>query len=239
MKHLFAMTALTSMALAGCEANRTEYIGTNVAIPQITVSATGESTVSPDQASVSAGVVTQGKTAAVAMQSNAKLMSAVFEQLDKAGIAKKDIATSQLSLQPRYDYSNRQSPRITQYEARNTVTVKTGDLENVGPMIDALITAGLNNINQVQFSVKDPKAARDEARIAAIKEAREKASNMAKAAGVGLGDLQSLSESGGYTPQPIYRMQAESYGASDAVTPVAAGQQTLSVTVNMVYAIED
>lgn len=239
MKRVLTLTAIAAIILGGCEIDNSRYSGDSAAnLARISVSATGESTVAPDLASVSAGVVTQGKTAAVAMQSNATLMSAVFEQLDKAGIAKKDVATSQLSLQPRYDYSNRQAPRITQYEARNTVTVKTENLDNVGPMIDALITAGLNNINQVQFSVKDPKAAREIARIAAIKEARAKAKSMAEAAGVKLGGLQTLSESGGYTPQPMYRMEM-AMDTAGASTPVAAGEQTLSVTVNMVYAIDD
>lgn len=239
IRPLVALIGAAAFILTACEGrDNVTYISSATHMPQISVSATGESLVAPDLASVSAGVVTQGKAAADAMQSNATLMSAIFEQLDDAKIERKNIQTSQLSLQPRYDYSNRQAPRISGYEARNTVTVKTENLEQVGPMIDALIKAGLNNINQVQFSVKDPKSARSIARLGAIKEAREKAQNMAKAAGVELGNLQSLSESSGYNPQPQYRMET-SMTADSASTPVAPGQQTLSVTVNMVYAIDN
>lgn len=236
MKYLLLTTAV--FGLAACNSGGPTYITASQApSAQISVSASGNTNVSPDRASVSAGVVTQGPDAGKAMQANASLMTKVFAQLEAASIPKSNIATSQLSLQPRYDYSNRKAPRITSYEARNTVTVKTDNLDQVGPMLDALVAAGVNNINQVRFSVKDPKAAKDTARAAAIQEAKAKAQSMADAAGVKLGKLQSLSESGGYSPQPMYRMEAAMDGAR-ASTPVAPGEQTLSVTVNMVYGIE-
>ena len=203
---------------------------------KIQVSATGEVNMAPDMATVSAGVVTQGKTAREAMFGNATKMTRVFEELEAAGIEKKYITTSQLSLQPKYNYQNRQSPKIDGYEARNTVSAKTYDLDNVGAMLDALVKAGVNNINGVQFSIKDSKAAKDKAREDAIREAREKAEAMAAAAGVKLGKLKSLSESsGGYNPRPVaYAARAMDMAES---TPVSAGQQTLSVTVNMTYDI--
>ncbi len=234
---LSAITTATIISLSACNP-ATTYVSTGAsAAPQISVSATGEVAIAPDRAMVSAGVVTQGPDAGAAMAENARLMNAVFEQLEKAGLPRKNIHTSQLSLQPRYDYQNRKAPRITGYEARNTVTAKTENLEQVGPMLDALVAAGVNNINNVQFSVKDPKAARASAREEAIIEARAKAASMAAAAGVNLGGLQSLSESGGgRTPQPAYAMAREMGAAMS--TPVAPGEQTLSVTVNMTYAIK-
>jgi len=163
-------------------------------------------------------------------------MTRVFEELEAAGIEKKYITTSQLSLQPKYNYQNRQAPKIDGYEARNTVSAKSYDLDNVGAMLDALVKAGVNNINGVQFSIKDSKSARDKAREDAIREAREKAESMAATAGVKLGKLKSLSESGGnFNPQPmVYAMESRSAGAS---TPVSAGEQAISVTVNMSYDI--
>ena len=192
----------------------------------------------PDMATVSAGVVTQGKTAREAMFGNATKMTRVFEELEAAGIEKKHITTSQLSLKPKYNYQNRKAPKIDGYEARNTVSAKTYNLDDVGAMLDALVKAGVNNINGVQFSIKDSKSARDKAREDAIREAREKAESMASAAGVKLGKLKSLSESGGnFRPQPVaYALEARSAGAS---TPVAAGEQAISVTVNMSYDIAE
>ena len=103
----------------------------NAAKPgQISVSATGQSYRVPDTATVSAGVVTQAPSAGEAMAANARQMNAAFNELLRAGIAQRNIQTSQLSLQPSYDYSNRQAPKITGYEARNTVTAKSENLDN-------------------------------------------------------------------------------------------------------------
>jgi len=224
--------------LTACNSGGPTYItAEQIPNPVISVSATGSTAQTPDTASVSAGVVTQGKTAGQAMRANAEKMNRVFTELKAAGILDKNIQTSQLSLQPRYDYSDRRAPKIQGYEARNTVSAKTEDLDGVGPMLDALVVAGVNNINGVQFSVKDAKAAKDKARDDAIREARAKAAAMADAAGVRLGKLQSLSESsGGFRPQPLMAA-ARSASFDTAPTPVAAGEQTLSVTINMTYSI--
>lgn len=236
MKKILIST-LSVFALTACNSGAPTYITTGeVPMAKIQVSATGTANMAPDMATVSAGVVTQGKTAREAMFGNATKMTRVFEELEAAGIERKFITTSQLSLQPKYNYQNRQSPKIDGYEARNTVSAKTYELDTVGAMLDALVKAGVNNINGVQFSIKDSKAAKDKAREDAIREARAKAESMATAAGVKLGKLKSLSESGGnYRPQPVaYAMESRSAGAS---TPVSAGKQEISVTVNMSYDI--
>ena len=233
------LTTAAALALTACNSGGPTYI-TSSEVPEakIQVSATGTTNMNPDMATVSAGVVTQGKTAREAMFGNATKMTRVFEELEVAGIEKKHITTSQLSLKPKYNYQNRKAPKIDGYEARNTVSAKTYNLDDVGAMLDALVKAGVNNINGVQFSIKDSKAAKDKAREDAIREAREKAESMASAAGVKLGKLKSLSESGGnFRPQPVaYALEARSAGAS---TPVAAGEQAISVTVNMSYDIAE
>ena len=233
------LTTAAALALTACNSGGPTYI-TSSEVPEakIQVSATGTTNMNPDMATVSAGVVTQGKTAREAMFGNATKMTRVFEELEAAGIEKKHITTSQLSLKPKYNYQNRKAPKIDGYEARNTVSAKTYNLDDVGAMLDALVKAGVNNINGVQFSIKDSKSARDKAREDAIREAREKAESMASAAGVKLGKLKSLSESGGnFRPQPVaYALEARSAGAS---TPVAAGEQAISVTVNMSYDIAE
>jgi len=233
------LTTAAALALTACNSGGPTYI-TSSEVPEakIQVSATGTTNMNPDMATVSAGVVTQGKTAREAMFGNATKMTRVFEELEAAGIEKKHITTSQLSLKPKYNYQNRKAPKIDGYEARNTVSAKTYNLDDVGAMLDALVKAGVNNINGVQFSIKDSKAAKDKAREDAIREAREKAESMASAAGVKLGKLKSLSESGGnFRPQPVaYALEARSAGAS---TPVAAGEQAISVTVNMSYDIAE
>ncbi len=240
---MFRATLLTSaLLLTACNPGGPTYISTgNAPAPMLNVSATGHANAAPDRATVSAGVVQQGKTAREAMMGNATLMTAVFDELEAAGIPKKDITTSQLSLQPQYDYRNRQKPTIKGYEARNTVTVKSDDIEQVGPMLDALVRAGVNNINQVQFSVKEPKSAMDKARKDAIREAKEKAEGMAEAAGVKLGPLLSINEAnrGGFNPQPMMMRAEMADMGGRASTPISAGEQTMSVTVNLSYGIVD
>lgn len=242
IKTAFLATALLSAAalLTGCNSGGPTYITASSAQQAtLDVSATGEVNVTPDRAIVSAGVVQQGKTAREAMINNATLMTAVFDELEAAGIPKSDITTSQLSLQPQYDYQDRRRPTIEGYEVRNTVTVKSDDIEQIGPMLDALVRAGVNNINQVQFTVKDTKAAMETARAEAIRDAKAKAEAMADAAGVNLGALISLRESGGNnSPRPMM-MRAARLEISEAVTPISAGEQSLRVTVNLTYGIEE
>ncbi|MEP6343702.1 MAG: SIMPL domain-containing protein [Maricaulaceae bacterium] len=230
---------LATLILTACNSGGPTYITAGSApTAQITVSATGKVSQAPDRASVSAGVVTQAKTADDAMAANAAKMSAAFEQLRAAGIEETDIRTSQMSLNPRFSYQDRKSPKIDGYEVRNTVSATTDNLEKVGPMLDALVKAGVNNINGVSFSISEPETAKTTARDKAIKAAKAKAEAMASAAGVSLGDLTSISENsrGGFTPQTVAFARTASV---QSTTPIAAGEQNLSVTVNLTYAIKN
>ena len=233
---LFAASALI---LSACSSGEPTYITTgNAPTAQITVSATGDVSQAPDRASVSAGVVTQAKTADAAMSANAAKMTAAFEQLRAAGVEEKNIRTSQMSLNPRFSYKDRNSPKIDGYEVRNRVSATTEDVEKVGPMLDALVKAGVNTINGVSFSISEPDIAKAEARDKAIKAAKAKAEAMASAAGVSLGNLTSITESsrGGFVPQPVAYARTASLEAS---TPIAAGEQNLSVTVTLKYDIKN
>lgn len=226
----------TAAALAACQPSATAHPHDTSHSPAvINVSASADVKVAPDQAMVSAGVVSQSQDAGAAMRDNAAKMNMVFEALNEAGIDRKNVQTSQITLQPRYDYSNRKAPRITGYEARNMITVTTGDLTKTGAMVDALVAAGVNNINQVQMTVKDPEEAQNKARTEAIGKAKAKAASMADAAGVTLGDLKSLNESGG--GRPVMYQRAAAMDTMES-TPVAPGEQTIRITVNMSYGIK-
>lgn len=234
--YLFAASVLI---LSACNSGGPTYItADNAKAPQITVTATGQVSQAPDRASVSAGVVTQAKTADAAMAANAAKMSAAFEQLRAAGIEEKNIRTSQMSLNPRLSYQDRKSPKIDGYEVRNTVSATTDNLDKVGPMLDALVKSGVNNINNVSFSISEPDIAMAHARDKAIKAAKAKAEAMASAAGVSLGALMSISESsrGGYAPQAVAYART---ALAEVSTPIAAGEQNLSVSVNLTYEIQN
>jgi uncharacterized protein YggE len=132
------------------------------------VSAEGESTRTPDLATITAGVVTQAADAAGAMRENATRMDRVIAALKRASIADKDLRTASISLQPQYRYGENQPPVITGYQASNTVTVKFRDIGKAGSVLDALVATGANQINGPDLGLDNPAAAMDEARLDAI-----------------------------------------------------------------------
>ncbi|MEE2526374.1 SIMPL domain-containing protein [Hyphobacterium sp. HN65] len=205
---------------------------------RLSLSATGEVQAVPDMATVRSGVVTEARTASEALNANSRRMNGVFAALARAGIAREDIQTSNLQINPVWsNYSAGEERRITGYRATNTVTARVDELDELGQTIDALVSSGANNIEGVTFGLEDDAAARREARLRAVAELRETAELYAGALNVELGRLLEFSESGGYSPQPTAMFaRAESF---DAATPVAAGQLTISVTITGVYAIED
>ena len=206
---------------------------------QLSLSATGEVSLTPDQATLSAGVVTQGGTAAEAVRANAEAMNAVFAALRRAGVAERDMQTRQLSVDPvyePYDRNGSRERRITGYEARNTVSALARDIDQLGDVIDAVFGAGANTLDGVSFSSSQAEEARDEARRRAVSELMALRDLYADAAGFEVVRLMSLSQTSGGRPMPM-TARAEAFSA-DAATPVAAGELTLSATVRAVWEIE-
>ncbi|MCR9130255.1 MAG: SIMPL domain-containing protein [Alphaproteobacteria bacterium] len=234
---LFAAAALASAPLALSPAVFAQESAPTPAT--LSLSATGEVSLVPDQATVSAGVVTQGDSAAEAVRANALAMSRVFAELRRAGVAERDLQTSQLSVNPiyqSYDRSSSREPRITGYEARNTVSAMVRDIDEVGDVIDAVFEAGANTLNGVSFSSSEAEEAQDEARRRAVAELMALRDLYADAAGFQVVRLMSFSESGGGRPYPVMA-RTEAF-SSDASTPVAAGELTISATVSAVWEIE-
>lgn len=208
----------------------------------LTLSAQGQSFSKPDMGLFSAGVTGSGKTAGAALAANSAKMGQVFAALKRAGIADKDIQTSNLSLNPVYaDMSNQrnvdpleqQVPPIIGYQVYNQVSVKQRNLDKFGSTIDALVSAGANQVNGPSFQMEDPDAAADEARADAIKKAMGRAQIYAKASGLRVIRVLTITEGGGYSP-PMPVMYARAAMAEMAAAPpVAAGevQNGASVTV--------
>ncbi len=232
-----ALVALALVALPAAPALAQE---TQPRIAEFSLSATGEVTLVPDQATVSVGVVSRGDTAAAALRANANSMDGVFRELRRAGIAERDIQTSQLSVNPVYSRQTRETsepPRIVAYEARNTVTALVRHLDDVGPAIDAMFEAGANTLNGVNFSSSEAEDALDEARRAAVANLHARRDLYADAAGFEVVRLLNFSESGGGMPRPV-PMMARAEFASDAGTQIAAGELTISATVSATWEIE-
>jgi uncharacterized protein len=202
------------------------------------ISVTGEAHISvpPDLASVDAGVATDAKTAREASEANNTAMGKVMAALKTANVDPKDIQTSRLSLQPQYA-PNRSGPSpIVGYRASNRVTVRIHDVTKVANVIDTLVGAGANDIGNVTFGVSQASKLLDDAREKAVADARRKAEIYAKAAGVTLGAPLGISEEG--APQPVFRGKMAMPMAAAAPTPIAQGEETLSVSVSVTWAIK-
>ncbi|XIA65562.1 SIMPL domain-containing protein [Bradyrhizobium sp. TZ2] len=225
-----------SLAVAAVSATMLAAPALAQIVPPPTISVTGEATVSvpPDQAQIDGGVTSDAKTAREASDANNAAMGKVLLALKGAGIEEKDYQTSRLSLQPQYA-PNRGGPSpITGYRASNRVTIRLRDVTKVANVIDVLVGAGANDIGGINFVVSQASKHLDEARVKAIADARRKAEIYAKAAGVTLGDPLSISEEG--APTPVFRGKMAAPMAASA--PVAQGEETLSVTVGVSWAIK-
>lgn len=243
MKSLrFALAPLAlALSLPGAAMAHSDQPAIAATSTLLTITAEGKSVRTPDLAVFTAGVVSEGKTAGEALTANAAAMIRVIATLKKAGIADKDIQTSQINLNPVYGQpvigpsgQMVQEPRIVGYQASNTVTIRSRDIKGFGKVLDALVASGSNQINGPAFQMSDPRAAMDEARGDAMKQARVRAELYAKASGLRVVRIVSISEGGGYSPpQPVYAM-AKSADASSA-TPIAAGEVEAQVSVTIQF----
>ena len=201
----------------------------------LTVTADGKSTRTPDIANFTAGITTVGQTASAAMAANAAAMTRVLGALKSAGMADRDVQTSNLSLNPVFDNAMQHDPdhpRITGYQATNTVSVRARAISEVGRVIDTLVSAGANEVSGPNFDVDHPDATLDEARTAAIASARSRADLYARATGLKVLRILSISESGGFSPQPMVFMARKAMAAS---TPVAAGEVAMNINVTVQF----
>jgi uncharacterized protein len=201
----------------------------------ISVTGQGEVSASPDMARLSLGVTTQDKDAAKAVSENAKLSQKIIGAIAGAGIARKDIQTSQYSLQAMFDYKQ-SPPKLTGYQASNVVSVTIRDLSKVGNIIDQSIAAGANNVQGVSFEIENDSVLRDDALKQAAKAASTKAHVIAEALGVKLGGLRAANENVARPSYPIAHARMEA-AAPAPETPVLPGQITITATVSLVYDI--
>lgn len=205
----------------------------------IVVSGEGQITATPDQARLSAGVLTQEQSAAAALDANTLAMNNVFAAVKRLGIPDNNIRTSNFTLTPQYPPFRPENPEartIVGYQVSNQVTVIVNDIAKVGATLDALIRNGANQSYGVVFEIADEKPLAERARRAAVADAIAKARTLAEAAGVTLGPLLTIQEGGyeGVRPLEFARTSA----ALASPPPVAAGEQTVTVAVTVTYAIQ-
>ncbi len=201
----------------------------------IVVSGTGRIAVTPDVADLRLGVAVSRPTVNAARSEAATLMTAILAAVDAAAVPRKDVRTSLLSVQPRYDYRDGKPPTLTGYELANVVEVTVRDLARLGDVVDGTLVAGATSLDGLSFRVADPAPAEREARLLAMAEARNRADVLAEAAGLAIEAVTGIVE-GGAVPPPGPRMKSERMlMAADASTPVEAGFQEIAVTVTVSY----
>jgi len=239
MKHLLiASLALAAAALPLSAAAQPASITQTIAGTRLDINATGEATRVPDIAVISAGVVTRSSSATGAIQDAADKMQKVLAALKRAGIADRDVQTSNVSLNPEYRYPENESPQLVGYTASNQVTVRFRDIRNSGKVLDALVSQGANQINGPNLTIDKPEAALEEARANAVQIGRARAELYARSLGLHVVRVVSVAESGGYAvppPAPPVPMMARAQMASTNIEP---GEQKLEVTLSMTFELQ-
>jgi uncharacterized protein YggE len=231
---------LAAAAIAATLAAASPALAQDNKMPRlISLSGNGEVRRAPDIAFVTTGVLSQGATAAEALAANTSAMNALFAALKDAGIAEKDVQTSNFMVQPRYNFQDNKAPELVGYDVSNNVTITVRKIGDLGSLLDKVVQAGSNQINGIGFDVSEPSASLDQARKLATEDATRKAKIYAEAMGVTLGPVMSISEGVSYQPpMPIARGKVMMADAAAAPVPVATGEQRLSVDVTITWEIK-
>jgi hypothetical protein len=239
---LFLIILASAALLSACASNalaQTEEGSQEAHKRTISVSGTGRITLSPDLARISIGVQTEAEDAAEAVAENNSQAQAVQDALAGFDIAAEDIRTTNFSIYPRQDYGPDGEIRSITYVVNNTVFVTVRDLDQIGEILGAVVAAGANNINSIQFDVADREGTNQEALKAAVENARERAQALAEAAGVELGAVQTIESFLGGGPIPMVRefavAEVEAFGGA---VPVSPGEMEITVDVRVVFEIQ-
>lgn len=234
---LVVLAATLAIALTGCVAS-----AAGVASPALerTVTASGSGTVhaTPDQADMTFGVTAQNANAKKALESASKAVDRITGAMAKAGIAKEDVQTQNVSVDPVYDYKA-PKPVITGYRADITVRVTVRDIGTLGDVIGAANAAGADNIQGPAFTIADDSTFHGQAIDKAVADARKRAETMAKAAGKSVGAVVRISEVSISSPSPYYGARELKAAGADAVSvPVSLGQLDVMASVEVVYELK-
>ncbi len=205
----------------------------------ISVSGEGETSAPPDVAFIQTGVASESPQARQALAQNTAAMQRIFTLLKQRGIPERDIRTTHFNVTP---LAKRDKAGIGEeflgYRVDNQVRVRLTDVDALGEVLDALVAAGSNRVSGIEFDIRDPGSALDEARKRAIADARARAELYAAAAGVKVGNVVSISEQGAGAPPPQRYMRHMMIEQASAV-PVAPGAQTIHASVTVVYTLLD
>jgi uncharacterized protein YggE len=206
--------------------------------PSITVTAEALVSVEPDQAEIDIGVVAEAKTAAQAAKDNAAKLAAVVVEVKKLLKPGDQTKTVGYSVTPTYRTPGREGgkPEIVGYTATNIVQVKMAGIQDVGRLIDAATAAGANRIQRLVFTLKDQDAAQREALRNATVKAKQKAEDVAKAAGVKAVRIMSITENE-RSFQPLARAEFSMAAREQAPTPIESGTVQIRSSVTLIMEV--
>ena len=234
MKKMFAM--LLCLAILA--------LGTGAALADgTTLSVTGNGTVlvESDLAIVTVGVQETSKDVLEAQSTVNEKIAAIKQALLDAGVEESSINTDSINIYANYDYSDN-TEVIVGYTARNSLSVRTTDMDNVGSLIDAAFAAGANTLDNVQFTVQDDTQAREQALTMAAEDARRKADVLASAAGLQVASIESISEGGVSVYDSMRNYAADTVMAAEesggAGTLVQAALVSVDATVSMEFELQ-
>ena len=206
----------------------------------LSVAGTGDANLEPDIAYIYIGVHTEKLTAAEAVAENTTQTETVIQAIKDFGVDAKDIRTMNFSIWPmdKYDPQSGIATGEKTYAVDNTVYVTVRKLDTLGDLLDTVIQAGANTVNNIQFDVADKDEALKAARVDAVKDAQAKAQELAEASGLTLGEIQSIGFSDS-VPYPIFDGRGGGGGAAEAAAvPIQPGQLTFTVVVNVTYEVK-
>lgn len=192
----------------------------------------------PDTAILTISVVTQARNALEAQQQNANQTDAVIRALKAAAGAGTEIKTSGYSLQPQRVYKENQPPTISGYEARNSVTVTTGELNKVGTIIDAAAQAGANDLAGIAFTLRQDRQAKDRALTEATREAVSKAQVIARALGGRVVRIVEVQEEGFQQRPPVPMYGTLQVASAKVATPIEVGSLDITSRVQLIAEVE-
>lgn len=233
-----ALLAAT-LLLTGCEGSTTVNTAPTD-LSGIAVSGLGEVEAPSDTGYFDVGVQVTATTVEAARDRAAASADAVIKSLKTNGIDQKDIKTTNFSIQPQYDYKNNSEPKITGYMVTNTVEAKVRKLDNFSKIIDDAVKAGGNDarLQGIRFGIEDNEKLVDQAREAAMKDAKKKAEQLAKLGGVDLGDPIQISETQSTALPPEMARDSKAIGAAEVATPIEPGTGKVTVHVSVRWALK-
>ena len=205
----------------------------------LTVTGEGTVLVTPDQAKITLGVVTQNKDVQIAQQENASISSSVIEALKALGIDESSIRTSLYTINPRYDYVEGQTI-LRGYEVEHFLEVLVKNLDLIGNVYEAAIRHGANRSGGIQFIVSNQELFYQEALRRALRDAFEKATVISQTVGARLNQIP-LKITEQIQPQEIVprvlAAQTQSFQAQE-IPPIQTGENSIHAIVQVIYAYE-